>query len=361
MAAYFYDVLGIGRKATALEIRSAYYRLALQYHPDKNPGDPAAQERFIAISDAYRVLSDKGLRRQYDLSLEYGNSFREQPVIHQAAPRRPPPPEYYRRRYQETVEYSRRTYMYGALFGLLLVALVILIPYFLLRTSSSRHYELAWSNYQHQQYPAALENIRYAIRDFGNWNAEACLLAGMILTDHLPRYDQALRYLNRGLDFNPDDSVAASLHYVRGRCLELLHRYDEAVASYSSVGNTPPFGDSALFRQAMVMGLVQEEHGQAIAILRDLVIRQPGFDAARYYLAYALAQSGREEEALGEYAFLVRKHFEVAACEYHMGRIQLRLGKTAEACDHLRAAAALHLTEAIDLYQRHCAADSLAR
>jgi curved DNA-binding protein CbpA len=361
MASNYYDVLCIGRMATTREIRSAYYRLALKYHPDKNPGDLTAQERFIAISNAYRVLSDKSLRRRYDLSLESGSSFPQQTESGHAARRRPPPPEYYRRRYQETVEYSRRTYVYGALFGLLLIALVTLIPYFLLRTSSSRHYELAWGNYRHRQYPAALENIRYAIRDFGNRNAEACLLAGMILTDHLPRYDQALRFLNRGLDFNPDDSVAASLHYVRGRCLQLLHRYEEAVASFSSVGNIAPFGDSALFRQALVLGLVLEEHHRAIAILRGLVIRQPGFDEARYFMAYSLAESGRTEEALGEYALLVRRHFEVAACEYHMGRIQLQLGKIADACGHLRTAAELQLPEAIDLYERHCVADSLIR
>lgn len=54
-----YDVLGVSRYATAEEIKKAYRRLAMQYHPDKNP-EPAAHETFKQIVYAYKILSDHG-------------------------------------------------------------------------------------------------------------------------------------------------------------------------------------------------------------------------------------------------------------------------------------------------------------
>jgi len=66
MAKDYYSVLGVEKKATAAEIKKAYRKLALKYHPDKNPGDAKAEERFKEISEAYAVLSDKEKRQQYD-------------------------------------------------------------------------------------------------------------------------------------------------------------------------------------------------------------------------------------------------------------------------------------------------------
>ena len=61
-----YEVLGVERKASAAEIKSAYRRLALQYHPDRNPGNRAAEEKFKEISFAYAVLGDEEKRAHYD-------------------------------------------------------------------------------------------------------------------------------------------------------------------------------------------------------------------------------------------------------------------------------------------------------
>ena len=62
----YYDVLGVAPDASEKDIKRAYRRLARQYHPDANPGDPQAEERFKAISAAYDVLGDPAERAQYD-------------------------------------------------------------------------------------------------------------------------------------------------------------------------------------------------------------------------------------------------------------------------------------------------------
>ena len=70
----YYKVLGVERKASADEIRKAYRKLALKYHPDRNPNDKAAEDRFKEINEAYQVLSDSDKRARYDqLGSEYSN------------------------------------------------------------------------------------------------------------------------------------------------------------------------------------------------------------------------------------------------------------------------------------------------
>ncbi|KAM9362825.1 dnaJ homolog subfamily A member 3, mitochondrial-like [Symphorus nematophorus] len=62
----FYEVLGVSRTASQRDIKKAYYQLAKKYHPDTNPDDPEAKEKFAKLAEAYEVLSDEVKRKQYD-------------------------------------------------------------------------------------------------------------------------------------------------------------------------------------------------------------------------------------------------------------------------------------------------------
>src|SRR5687768_811094 len=62
----YYEILGVSKNASADEVKKAYRKVAMQYHPDRNPGDKSAEERFKEAAEAYEVLSDADKRGQYD-------------------------------------------------------------------------------------------------------------------------------------------------------------------------------------------------------------------------------------------------------------------------------------------------------
>ena len=77
----YYNILGVSRSATESEIKQAYRKLARQHHPDVNPGDKSAEERFKQINEAYEVLSDREKRQKYD---KYGDQWQYADQFEQA-------------------------------------------------------------------------------------------------------------------------------------------------------------------------------------------------------------------------------------------------------------------------------------
>ena len=76
----YYEVLGVGRSTSEEEIKRAYRKLAVKFHPDKNPDDPHAEEKFKELGEAYDVLMDADKRAAYDrfghAAFEQGGGFR---------------------------------------------------------------------------------------------------------------------------------------------------------------------------------------------------------------------------------------------------------------------------------------------
>ncbi len=70
----YYAVLGVGKEASQEEIKKAYRKLALKYHPDKNPGDKVAEEKFKEVAEAHEVLGDPEKRKKYD---QLGSNWRQ--------------------------------------------------------------------------------------------------------------------------------------------------------------------------------------------------------------------------------------------------------------------------------------------
>ncbi|MCB0838034.1 MAG: DnaJ domain-containing protein, partial [Bacteroidetes bacterium] len=69
----YYKILGVNRDASEKEIKTSYRKLAKKYHPDSNPDNAEAEEKFKAVSEAYEVLSDSEKRAKYD---QYGENWK---------------------------------------------------------------------------------------------------------------------------------------------------------------------------------------------------------------------------------------------------------------------------------------------
>ncbi len=71
MARDYYEILGLSKSASDSEIKSSYRKLAMKYHPDRNPGDKKAEEKFKEISESYEILKDPQKKAAYD---QYGHA-----------------------------------------------------------------------------------------------------------------------------------------------------------------------------------------------------------------------------------------------------------------------------------------------
>lgn len=74
----YYEVLGVTRSATAKELKKAYRKLAIQFHPDKNPDDKSAEDKFKEAAEAYEVLNDANKKARYD---QFGHAGDRKSVV----------------------------------------------------------------------------------------------------------------------------------------------------------------------------------------------------------------------------------------------------------------------------------------
>jgi curved DNA-binding protein len=103
----YYEILGVPKTATADEIKRSYRRLARKYHPDLNPNDKAAEERFKDIGEAYEVLADTTKRQQYDRIGQYWKQGGFQGGGGAARPREQYTPDFEKGNYSGDVDFSQ--------------------------------------------------------------------------------------------------------------------------------------------------------------------------------------------------------------------------------------------------------------
>ncbi len=350
----YYEILGISSSATSGQVKVAYRRLALKYHPDKNPDTPS-DKKFIEISNAYRILSNLEKRRRYDqgLNVEIDDNLAEDYQL-----RRRPPPYYYKYKPEKRI-YSTKDYRYATVTVIGIIIVAIIFPVYLLQVTSAKYYDKAISNYLNGRYYSALQNVDLSIKDLSSTNAEASALASVILVHKLHKFDFGLKYVNRGLDYNPGDSLESELHYLKGICLVKKNNPQMALEEFNQVKNYSHTYDSSLFRSALILAYDTQNLDSAEFLLNRLTDRNENHYKASYFKGLIYERKSDPGRAYHIFSNLIGKPFNQAASYFHLAKSEIKLNLSDSACAHLKIAGSLNLMESKQLFNLYCKQESI--
>ncbi len=352
----YYQILGISPDATSGQIKVAYRRLALKYHPDHNPNDLLAEQKFVKIAEAYEVLSNPIKRSRYDngIAIDFEDNNSEE--FRQA--KRPPPHFYYNFK-PEKKTYARSDYIKASVAVAIMLIIAVVVPIYLLQITSDKYYNLAISNYFQRRYYSALHNIDLSIKDLSSNNDEACALASVILVHKLEKYDFALRYIEKGLGYDPEDSLVSEFQYLKGICYSEKSMPDEALEAFGKVKNYSATYDSSRYRSAAILLFTKTKLDSAETLLNDLVSRNQKNYGADYMRGIVYEKKSEPEKARDIFYNLVDKPFNQAAVFYHLAKSEINLNLMDSACVHLKIASDHNLLEAKQLMSLYCKEETM--
>lgn len=352
----YYDILGIDASATSGQIKVAYRRLALQFHPDKNPGNQLSENKFIEITEAYEVLSDPVKRDRYDSGL---NVHLDEDLEEPSTRRRPPPPYFYYKHKPEKKTYTRRDYTFATAAVVAIIIIAVVFPIYLIQVTSEKYFHKAVSNYLAGKYYSALHNVDLSIKDLSSTNDEAYALASVILVHKLNKYDHALKYIDKGIDSNPTDSMESEFHYLKGICYSKSEKPQLALHEFSQVLSTSSNYDSSLFRAAIILTYQESDLDSATYLLDQLTNHNKDNHAAQYFKGIIYEKQANHKQAYEVFSNLIDKPFNRAATYYHLARSEIKLNLTDSACAHLQIASNYNLMEAKQLHRLYCKQESI--
>lgn len=231
-----YNVLGISPGASLKEVKGAYKRLALRYHPDRNPGNARAEELFKLVNSAYQTLSNPSKRARYDMRLQFQRQQQRSVVQHQQqqyedpryARTRPPAgvsERHYRNIKRDDTRFSRKDWYitFGFVAGLLFFSLLLKVA--MDHITGEDKYRTALAYIEDGKYSSAHRLLSDAIQ-FMPENAAAYEARAKIELNVFDNYSSALRDLNRVIALREQPS--AQVYYMRGRSYQQLKEYEQA-------------------------------------------------------------------------------------------------------------------------------------
>lgn len=238
----YYNILGIQKSAGAAELKSAYKKMAKLYHPDKNRGDKAKEERFKLINEAYQTLSDNAKRVIYDHKLDF---FLYQQRLKQTAANQAPPhvdasnpystsyrtrPDMSEDPSQQGRHYSPPSprkkervsdhYILGVTLFIIIAVGCVLLGLLMNHVSAKECYKTALKKYQAEDYNHALMDLNKAI-EFDEKYADAYRLRGDIKMVQ-QRYALALPDYNYAIMYS--ETVSPALEALRDSCRKMAQQ-----------------------------------------------------------------------------------------------------------------------------------------
>ncbi|NJO02391.1 MAG: DnaJ domain-containing protein [Bacteroidia bacterium] len=229
----YYQILGVDSSASKEDIKAAFKQMALRYHPDRNPNNPAAEEHFKQVNEAYHILSDDLKRFYYDqglrnpISYTYPGSYTyySPPVYARFEP--------YKNSYDPANYVSKsvqfKIKLFTGLFFVVFAVACVFFYHFMNRYTASTHFQAALEFVREGENKAALVKISYAL-EFNPYLYEAYMLRADINREDLHNYYRAMEdydFIIQNIE-HPD----AELFYKRGLCSYYLYDFETAVEAF---------------------------------------------------------------------------------------------------------------------------------
>lgn len=358
MAEDFYFILGVPKSASSTDIKKAYRKLVILYHPDKNESEEAAQ-KFIKIQEAYNTLSDSDKRFFYDQKAS-GN---ETQTYHYAYTRN------YRYRPNTTVHnsgnpfarptgnltYSRKAYFWGTTLVVAIFTLATVFPLTLFYFSSKSYFVKAESELEEEYYYAALNDFLKSIKDFGYDNVRARVNVGRIMTYQYGTYLEAVRHLKLAEEATNDDSLLNEIRYLKGFCLTEIGNYEYALINLQKVETNSLLYDSALIKIGFIEAFANQNFDVALHTFNQLSSDYQQIDKVKYYRGLCYQQEGMHYDAIKSFRKISTTYKFEAMYYSALSEIQLRMLDSA--CIHLNIAAEAQIENAEEIRNQLCFSD----
>jgi curved DNA-binding protein CbpA len=255
----YYQILGLPRQADTQAIRSAYKKLALQYHPDRNPDDPTAEELFKQINEAYHVLIDTRKKSYYDLQLSGADVRRHSETFthYTTSTQRYRTAEYYRqknhnraryvRKPENSPEIARRVYGFILLFFAVMSVVAYFLNIFIKHQHSRLRYEQGMTYLQTNDYNLAYSKFNESVGFDKNY-PEAYFQRGQILLNAWKSYEKARQDFDIAIRLS--EHPAPAMFLKRGFSSYQLGDYEPAIVDFSRIIGDKELGGEALFFRA---------------------------------------------------------------------------------------------------------------
>ncbi|GAB3542411.1 hypothetical protein GCM10027443_43210 [Pontibacter brevis] len=358
-----YNVLGISPGASAKEVKGAYKRLALKYHPDKNPGNARAEELFKLVNSAYQTLSNPSKRARYDMRLQFQRQQQRTVVQHQQ--------QYYDPRYTQTRQpagvserhyrnirrddkrFSRKDWYitFGFVAGLLFFSLLLKVT--MDHITGEDKYKTALTYMEDGKYSSAHRLLSDAIR-FMPENAAAYEARAKIELNVFDNYSSALHDLNRAIALR--EKPSAQVYYMRGRSHQQLKQYEQAEKDLTMALELNDKLWGAYLARGEVRLFYLKEYEPAVADF-SLYLNNSSEGAD---VVSALTYRGFGYYKLGNYKLSEQDYRAALALDKGNGRAYYLLGRTEleqqsdSACMHLYQAYQLGYTGALLELRANC-------
>ena len=362
----YYHILGVSASATVREIKLAYKKLAIQYHPDKHQGNTYFEEKFKQVNEAYQVLSNPHKRAAYDLKLQYllqlklrQQGAHQQHYRYQGPVRRPSSvSERHYRPIPKSQFIKKDWYIVGAIFGGIIIFCLIL-KLIMDHVTALDNYEKALTEIEEERWSSAHSHLSEAIY-FKPSYAAAYMKRAKIAMEVRQDYSAASADLDATI--TNAEQKTAQMYFLRSKCYQQLRNPSGAEADLTSaIGLNTNFAE-AYYDRGMLRARMLNKFPEAIKDFTQYM-RFGTPDVAKqkdalYYRGFSYYLTLQNTAALQDYRQLLKQDNKNARVFFLIGKAQVEMDSTAAACQNFENAFNLGYLAAMGDIQRYCREDA---